>query len=200
MALAGMNDARIVPALERAAHDPDPGVRTITAWALGEIGAPRAADVLHRLALYDGDVYTRLKAIEALAGMADACDVVTTLVEAIQDESAEVRQRASTVLAELGDASALEPLRNLVRYGERPEIRGAAVAALRGLHETRAVKTLHEALNDRDRGVRLQAVKALGTVGGAAAVDALQCALTDREVEVRLAAVSALRDLKQNRM
>src|SRR5262249_43846302 len=96
-----------------------------------------------------------------------------------------------------GAPAALPALRTFLRAPE-PEVRGGAVAALRGLKATAAGAALCQALTaDPDAGVRLEAAQALGARRmTAAALTAHACVLrTDSSPGVRLA---ALRNLGQS--
>ncbi|MBD2576216.1 HEAT repeat domain-containing protein [Oscillatoria sp. FACHB-1406] len=109
---------------------------------------------------------------------------VSELVNAGEDESSWVRQRAAEVLGKLGSEAAIPGLLSAVR--------GSVVEALGKLGSEAAIPRLLSALEDEDSWVRKSAVEALGKLGLEAAIPGLLSALEDEDSWVRESAVKAL--------
>ncbi|RME84056.1 MAG: hypothetical protein D6775_06560, partial [Caldilineae bacterium] len=67
VALGNWGDPVAVPALERALHDPEPLIRGHAAWALGQIGTPRAHRALEHTRHLEDDDYVRHEIERALS-------------------------------------------------------------------------------------------------------------------------------------
>src|SRR5262245_26436497 len=92
-------------------------------------GAASPLDVFHRF-YKEKSPDLRLKAVSQLAGQRGA-GVVEALLEAVDDEDREVRERAAGVLSETRDAA--DEIAAIVRLGlgrQPPEVRVQAVHAL----------------------------------------------------------------------
>ena len=119
------------------------------------------------------------------------------LIQALGDESAEVRGYAAMALGSIGPEAA-EAVSALIQAlgDEYPSVRSGAAGALGaiGPEAAEAIPALAQALEDKDEFVRRAAATALGFIGpeSVAAIPALVQALEDENWEVREAATLAL--------
>jgi len=131
----GVGDARAIPGLLAHLAGPDADLRVAAAGALG--------CVLH------ADPYGERPP-----------EMLTRLVERLEDSDARVRSAAATALGESSDGRAVEPL---VRALQDPvwSVRAAAASALGALGDARAIPALESATDDIDLAVARRAEAAL---------------------------------------
>jgi HEAT repeat protein len=124
-------------------------------------------------------------------------DFVAKLIRALRHPEPLTVERAATLLGQIGDRRAVEPLLAMLAGGAAPEALAAAAASLAALGETRALSLLARRLADPASFlvVRLAAVRALAQLGGPAAEAALHRALGDRSPTVRALARDLLPQL-----
>ncbi len=168
-------------------------VRETAAAALVRIGRPATEPLL--AALKDSEI--REAAMEALrridpnwAKSQSAKAVVPEFVVALRDRDERIRKAAATVLGEIGDATALEPL-TVALSDQSQEVREAVATALGEIGDPRAIASLVRSFSEADVKVRKAAVDALVRIGNAA-VEPFVNALKDKENAVREAAASVL--------
>lgn len=182
-ALAELDDPRIFEALAQRLPDVSWDVGLAIAGVLREHGHRPEDPKL--LAHY----YAVLGAWDVLPTLGEAA--LPALEAALRVEKAAIVADAAEALGYTGSAAAVEPLTNLTTH-PAPEVRRAAVEALRELDATEAAPVVAGALRDTDNNVRAAAAWALQPLGSEAEVPALAAALRDRDVNVRRAAVEAL--------
>jgi len=124
--------------------------------------------------------------------------VIRGLIEALRDQSPEVRKEAASALGRVGDSTAVMPLASALSDAN-PEVRAAAAGALARYRDARAVPALAAALSDSESGVRRSALRALVRTRHESVVPALIGALDDEAPEVREMAADVLGDLKDSR-
>ena len=186
-ALGVIGDSRGVPALIRALQDDDPEVRRKAAWALGEIGDERARDalvqalqdpdtdvrrvsslVLERMGWEPTEMVSEIRAMiasrkwDSLAGMGEVA--VQALIEALDDDDPETREKAAWALGEIGDVRAVEPLIGKLE-DEAVPVRVKAAWALGKIGDERAKLPLSRALQDEDEEVRVQVAAVMTSLG-----------------------------------
>jgi HEAT repeats len=123
-----------------------------------------------------------------------AKNATPALMEALQDEEAEVRLQAALALAAIGK-TAVQPLTKALQDDNRLKRMGAALALVRMDRKAEAAApVLTEALEDRDISVRCHAAQALWRVTGNAqlAVPGLVEALKHHQSTVRDSAITTL--------
>ncbi|MEJ5185587.1 MAG: HEAT repeat domain-containing protein, partial [Candidatus Geothermincolales bacterium] len=169
-ALGVIGDPRGVPSLIAALKDEDPEVRRKAAWALGEIGDERAKEplilalqdpdndvkrvaslVLERMGWEPTEMVSEIRAMiasrkwDSLAGMGEVA--VQALIEALDDEDPETREKAAWALGEIGDVRAVEPL--IRKLGDdAAAVRIKAAWSLGKIGDERAREPLSQALQD----------------------------------------------------
>lgn len=242
--------AGAVPALTEALQDEVPAVRAGAAQALGTIGgAARGAESALTVALEDKDAEVRMSAILAIGqitGTPSADPLINALKDdsprvreiatallvkmgqpaiaglsrLMQDEKAELRLMAATILGRIKHAEGVPALvaalddkdpaiadlaaQGLAQTGDASiaditpllldasvDKRWVATYILSAIGTARTATPLIAALNDRDERIRDLATGALSRVGKDA-VEPLTQAAKNENVEVRLAAINAL--------
>ena len=180
--------------------------------ALGEMGQEVVDFLLE--ALISGNKDIRLGAVEALGEIRDPT-TVNPIITLLEDRDNEIRWEAALALGEIGDTSAIEPLEQTLRDCDRYVRYGAALALSKlgwrpsnpkeeaylfvGRQDwdcaarlgTDAIPALSLALKDKDRDIRLEAVRTLGQIGDEAVIPPLYAALRDPDDQVRWEAVHA---------
>lgn len=154
--------AALVTALGR---DADDNVRETAAWALAEIGDRAAVDALGAAA--DGDRSSRVRgtaswAIGQLHG--NGVKAPSGLLKVLKDESDDSRLKAAWALGQIGDASALNAIRDALTVETSNQVRKGLVRALIK-SGGRSEETLTELLTSSDPTVREAAVRGLAGNG-----------------------------------
>ncbi|MGB2842281.1 MAG: HEAT repeat domain-containing protein [Halobacteriota archaeon] len=169
-ALGKIKGALAVETLVHALEDEDSDVRKRAAAALGNIGEPAVEPLIHALKDEDSDVRKRVTVALDKIGWTPGDDTershyliakkewaeltrlgepaVEPLIQALEDESWEVRKRAAEVLGKIGDARAVEPLIQALK-DEYWNVNKKAEEALGEIGEP-AVEPLIQALKDEE--------------------------------------------------
>ena len=119
---------------------------------------------------------------------------LVSLIESLNNESGNVRERAVRTLGDMGDARAVEPLIQALN-DESSRVRNEVVTALRKIGGARAVEFIVRAGHDKSFVVRGTAFGELGKIRDKRAVEPLINALKDENYGVRMAAANALGDI-----
>jgi hypothetical protein len=157
VALGDLRDEGAVPALSKALHDENSGVRWEAAEALGKIGKPAMSALIG--ALDDPDEDLRWRAALALGEIGDE-EVIAPLVLALGDPDEYVRSRAVVSLAAIG-RPAIGPLLLIVRSGGEIARNEASNALLR-ITEATGIDPAEEA-EEFDEEIREELRKAIET-------------------------------------
>ena len=176
-----------VELLITALKDEDSDVRWEAAEILGKIKDPRAVESLIT-ALKDKDSVLQGRAVEALEKIGKPA--VEPLITALKDEDSDVRWRAAEILGKIKDPRAVESLiaalKNEDLWARRRVAEALGGQGWKPGDDTEkfdyliakqewdelvkmgksAVEPLITALNDKDPGVRWEAVEALGEITG----------------------------------
>lgn len=160
--LGKLADPAAAPSLLAATHASDAWVAAEAAIALGRMFDERAAPALRQLVSAE-DPGVRSRAAVSLARLRDPSSV-PALIDALWiAPNPYEREEAVRWLGRLGDASALDPLLNLL---PEAHTRHLVVVALGELGDTRAFAPLAHVLSwDRNTNVRDGAVRALAMLG-----------------------------------
>jgi HEAT repeat protein len=117
---------------------------------------------------------------------------VPALIHMLGDARWYVARNAADLLGEMQAPDCESPLAELLKHDD-DRVRRAATTALGKVGTTRAMRALHEAMQDTSPQVRIQAAAGLAGRKGARSASTLAKALeTESDVEVQLAILSAL--------
>jgi beta-lactamase regulating signal transducer with metallopeptidase domain len=143
----------------RLGREPDAKVRTMIAWALGQLEDPAGIPAL-AAALRDSSEEVRGRAAWAI-GSIEPETAPPELLVALKDAASGVRLRAAWALGQIADPAAV-PALTVALKDAAPEVRKAALWALGQMDGAAAQPALIEALKDPDPDVRAAAARALG--------------------------------------
>lgn len=193
--LGQIGDQRAIPFLRQLGRHDNQHIRREAILALGMMETPILIDTLARVLASDPDTSVRRAATWSLGNLRDTL-AVPSLIAALDDSSALVRQHILTSLNRLWTADASpRAVVAALKEDSDPTVRYIAAQIL-GNHlwhpETEA---LIAALEDGNVWVRTEAVTALGKIGGDRAIAALEELLRRRDGPDQDAARQALRDL-----
>jgi HEAT repeat protein len=185
--------------LLRLLNDPEPWVRSQTAWALSFRAVNLDAALARLIELADDpDALCRVNAAAAAHFISDKSFKRATriLTAALKDSDPEVRRQAASHLLWAGEdnpAIALPALATCVEGDPDPTVRRYSAVALLPFGRA-AVPTLAVALRDQDSLVRGAAAGILGRIGPEArdAVPALDRLRNDPDADVRQRALGSL--------
>jgi HEAT repeat protein len=113
----------------------------------------------------------------------------------LQDEDGHIRSIAAIALSKIGDARAVEPIKQLLNDPYQ-DVQESAVEALSGLGSHLSVDELVTMLHDSSPKLRKNAALLLGRIGAKGTVPALGFTLKDGNIDVRKACVEAFSLLK----
>lgn len=205
-----------IPALIAALSHSDQGVQGYTLYVLRQLGAVAIPSLI--TAFTNPDRTIRRNAAVALKGIAGrGLPVVPALIEALRDESSNVRVYAAFVLSDLVDLRAVEPLIDALHDAHRETSLFVAAALSRTLaarddllddvrfvafdrarkhfDDPGTVPWLLNTLKDANDWERLIAAIALGHANDLRAVDPLLTLLCDDTAIIRCGAAAALGNL-----
>jgi HEAT repeat protein len=198
-----------VPFLMELIEDPDPARREAAIAALGNLGAPQAADRIAQIladtalerryvaawalgkindpaftgelitALDDANFEVRRQAVRALVRIHRPA--VPALIEALPHASPQMARGIIHALGDIGDRRALEALLEQPHADHRAE----TMLALGKLRDPQATDALIAGLTDEDWQVRMNAAMALGPLGAQKAEQPLRQTLEDEVTVVR---------------
>ncbi|MGN6372464.1 MAG: HEAT repeat domain-containing protein [Solirubrobacteraceae bacterium] len=169
--------------------------RASAAFALGDMGSPRAAGALIE-ALRDSDRDVRTAAARSL-GRLEIAEAAPSLVEALASGSVP-RAVAGQALISIGPRAAAD-VRPLLHDGEEA-VRRAAAEVLGLIGAAAEAPALAIAARDPAAGVRAAALRALGVLGGRRESDAVMAGLQDEVSFVRTSAAHAAAGLGDRAM
>ena len=179
--------------------DPKIDVRQAAARALGDTQHPAALPYLME-ALHDSfwwyeREYAAVDLLSAIEKMGIAA--VPPLIEALRDKEGTVRKFAATLLGQLGDPRAMEPL-GMALYDLHHEVGKVAAESL-ARFGVPALDILVEALSHPEMWIRIHALEALAKIKDSRITPLLLQMLSDPEREVKKHAIVALAKLKDPR-
>jgi HEAT repeat protein len=163
--------------------------RCIIVYISGEICFPECRSIAIA-ALNDSSPMVRALAAEAI-GKAGLTELIPRLVTLLNEESPEVRRRATTALVRLATVARESVAESALHLSEsdNPDCRLQAVKLFGALGEVGHLIFLSK---DEDYLVRREAIAALGEIKNPDTSGRLAMALADEEADVRLAAATAL--------
>src|SRR5690606_5077714 len=148
--------------LNDALVDPAPRVRREAATALGRMRSPAASEALIRLATQQPELVEE-ETLEAL-GECGQASASATIAAYLEHPSSILRRAAAKALGRLRSPDAIEPLRAVVNEPGDPDLRRAALQALRslGAHDP---DLYADALLDQHPSIRIAAAEAVSELG-----------------------------------
>lgn len=170
--------------------------RISAAYALGNLGDPRAVDPLAgMLAVVFASESLRVSAAEALGKIKDP-RAVKPLLKALEWSEGRAQRAAAEALGAIKDPRAIEPLLEMLGSGKAIPRMGAAMA-LGEIGGPQTVESLVKSLGDEEWFVREAAADALGKTGDPRAAGPLHRALDDGKWGVRKTAAVALLQIRK---
>ena len=144
-------------------------------------------------ALDDPNPNVRRRAAESI-GYRNQEDATASLLARLKkpEPVARVRQQIFGALGMLGDAAALEAIRNCLGEETEVAVRAQCAGALHNIESADAEQLALLGVQDSNLYVRLQAINSLGSFTGSGSVKALIALTRDPEDPVRLAAILSL--------
>ena len=167
-ALGRIRDERAVPALGELFAEPQAAAPGLVYEALLAIGG--SAALVFEEGLDARNEHVRVAALYGLASLLDRDRASAQAARMLDDDAAAVRAAAAEVLGRLGGRSVPTALERATR-DEQYTVRRAAVSALSGYDEPRAVRLAVEALDDPDRDTAVRAGETIVRLGDIAAID-----------------------------
>ena len=169
--------------------------------ALGEQSAPVARNFLYKVAIGKGNAANRLLAFDLFL-KASGDKLHDDLTRAANDLEADQSSVAAEVLRRLAKHPKGAPSDLVAKrlVSTNPEIRAAALKAVREAGNAQTGKLIVSLLGDKDVQVRRAAAGAAGNLTMTSAVEPLLSLATDADVGVRLTCLESLRLLKEPRV
>jgi HEAT repeat protein len=150
--------AALTSALRR---DEDDDVRETAAWALADLGDRSAVDALGSAAESDRSSRVRGTAAWAIGQLhGNGTKAPSGLLKVLKDDSDDARLKAAWALGQVGDASAVDAIRDALKVEKSSQVRRGLIRALIK-SGGRSEETLTELLNSSDATVREAAVRGL---------------------------------------
>jgi len=180
------NQEQQVERLIRELQDTDSDVRSIAAVTLGEIG-PEAEDavpiLIKLLQDQDAEGFVRANAATALGKIGEgASKAVPALINALRDQDKYVRKDAAEALEKIGTPRTIKTVKDRYRV----------VIPLGWIGSEDEVPALIQALQNKDKDVRVNAIVTLGQIESEDVVPVLIDALQDQDGWVRVNAAWTL--------
>ncbi len=190
LALGNLGGTGAVEPLIQALKDENQKVRTRAVSALQKSRDPRAVEGLIE-ALDRKDNQLCRRTAEALVKIGTSA--VAPLIAALKDgtHGYKARSKVASVLGQIGDTRAAEPLIAALKH-HHPILRQAAAEALGKIGDPRAARPLVEALDHDDAELCFLAAEALQKIGDPRAVEPLIEVLKDGGCDTGWRAASAL--------
>lgn len=166
------HDKALVEVVRRRAYDHDPSVREAAAWAFGEIGDPEALTWLEIEAPSDSSPAVAAAAKEAAAKVRGSAWSHFLKAYRVGDSTVEAVE-AIYAVGVLGDARAVDELRQIYRADSRGEVQQAVLWALGDIGSPDAVAFARGELSSPIPEARTAAIHVMRQKKDAAAVPAL---------------------------
>jgi HEAT repeat protein len=162
-ALADVKDDVAVPKIVELLADTVPDVRKEAARALGKIGDTAAVEPLAQTYEKEQREDVADAVVRALVELGGAS--VQPLIRLTRSFIPNVRAGAARALGKLHSTAAVDPLIGLLERDREPDVRIAAVYALRAIGDRRGMDAIARAAQDTDQDVEFAVEKALSGGG-----------------------------------
>lgn len=147
--------------LEQGLRDPNCMVQFAAAMSIGDICYKPAKNILKSIAQSpESDKRVVCAAIYALYRMGDS-EYAPLLAKSLTSDKEQVRSCGAMVLGKMGDPSAIEPLKNVLREETNTATRFNIVQAMAQLGDVRSMKMLASFLQEYFLDMKLAAIPAL---------------------------------------
>lgn len=183
----------------KALHDPSPRIRRQAARSLARLATPDAVEsLIHQL--QDHPDLVEEETVDALGVLEDQ-RAVPPLVRMLQSPRSMLRRAAARALGRIGDKEAIGPLTSAACEVGDPDLRRAALQALRVLGATQADQAISDALFDPHPSVRIAAAEAVSELELEAALPYVRQSLSyyhdeaESEVAYALGAIGSAEDI-----
>jgi len=188
-----------------ALHDPSPRVRRQAAAALGRVGDPEAAnELIHQLV--DHPDLVEEETVVALGELGNS-NALPELIKLLRSPRPLLRRASAKSISLIPGASkdplAVECLINAAEDVDDPDLRRAALQALRNMEVAGIASTLSQALLDKHPSVRIAAAEATAELGIKDAAEACRASLklhqdeASAEIAYALGVVGTMSDAPQ---
>lgn len=198
-ALGDIPDAAAVEPLIDVLDDKSGRVRAKAIESLGKINDNSAIEPLIGM-LRDNESEVRAAAVRSLTKMGR--QVSSSLILALKNNDKAIQLGAATILGDVGDDGAINPLVEAFKGGV-PDVRHAAGKSLAKINKSNSVEPFLQILKEENQSseIRADAAWALGLMGDARAKDLLlQVMGNDKDSNVRLCAARALKNIGHMQM
>ena len=168
-------NSKMLEKLQEALNDKDSDVKQQASEILGEVGSSKAVLALIRVCDSE-DVRVKNKAVQALAKINQTFNGKEALIQALSNESNDVKRLTAWVLSRIGNVESVTSLiQVLLKDDEDSQVKQQVALALGRIGNPEAVQPLTYILlkNDEDRQVKQQVALALGRIGNPEAVQPL---------------------------
>ncbi|MBF0519549.1 MAG: HEAT repeat domain-containing protein [Nitrospirae bacterium] len=189
--LNGLKDPRTSEVLLKAMKDSDWWVRQIATDALSELKGENIVRFFITMLKDSTDESMRRLAAEFFSKVPDE-SALEPLIHALDDTDWWVREKAVTALGVLKNKRAVEPLSKLM---EDEEIKGVIPDALFKIGGAEVIPPLLALMNDRQKRVRIEALKALGKLKNPDSVPQIKELLNDDDDDIKIEAVDTLKKI-----
>lgn len=194
---AGSGNARVFGALEKGVTNKDTGIRASSVLALGAFKNDKALGLVVS-AGKDPEARVRRNVARSLSNW-EATTHSDLLYEYLQDQNGEVVEAAISTFDARQEFEAYKKILSVFRG--KPEFAGTRAAALKAIVKLAPKKELQTVIStvggglfDKDRDVKLLAIKLLGRYDNPAAVTTLAALINDPVEEYRIKSLLALGD------
>ncbi|MEO5355928.1 MAG: HEAT repeat domain-containing protein [Nitrospirae bacterium YQR-1] len=189
--LNGLRDQRTSEVLLKAMKDSDWWVRQIATDALSELKGENIVKFFIIMLKDAGDESMRRLAAEFFSRVPDE-SALEPLIKALDDTDWWVREKAVAALGTLKNPRAIEPLSKMM---DDEEIKGVIPDALLKIGGKDVIPPLLTLMNDRQKRVRVEALRALGKLRMPETVPQIKELLNADDDDVKMEAVEALKKI-----
>ena len=188
-------NSKMLAKLQEALNAKNNDVKQQAAEVLGEVGSSEAVLALIRVCATK-DVRVRNKAVQALSKISQTFNGKEALIQALSDESNDVKRLTAWVLSQIGDAEAVTSLiQLLLKDDQDSQVKQQVALALGRIGTPEAVQPLISMLlkDDENNQVKQGVAWALGRIRSSQAIQPLSNVLfTSKDSQLRERIVSAL--------
>ncbi|NOZ01434.1 MAG: hypothetical protein GXP54_06040 [Deltaproteobacteria bacterium] len=195
-ALARVSDPKVATSIMKLSGDPDDEIRAAAVVAAAGSNDPAAAGILVK-ALSDPSDKVKSAALDGVA--AKGIQAARASLKMLgQHRNVEVRRKAVTTylgLLKPGEAAGELDFLTRLLWDRDPDVKLAAIGAVKQVHERRAIIAISGLVIDPSRKVKEAAIKALAGTHEKDALEGIEKAVFDDDGSIRMLALDALATL-----